>query len=371
MFGRFLVKSTILTVNIVFAILLLITVSASHLNPEKFVIPAFTTLVFPLIISANIFFVIFWLLAKKWQFLVSLLILLLTSNQIAIVFPIHFGKTKEISSGKKIRILSYNTMLFGHLKKHTESDPNKTIEHILASEADIVCLQEFAVSSKSKSDYLTHNDIYKIFEKYPYKHIEYNQNENWKRSGIATFSKFPIVRKVDFSVKDEFGVTIYTDIKIGNDTIRLFNNHLESNRLTERDRSLPLDLKDDFDSEKLKGTTKILSRKLFVAYKTRAKQANRVAAQIKKSPYKVLVCGDFNDVPISYTYTTIKGDLKDAYVETGLGLGWTLNLSIYRFRIDYLFYDSRYFETNDLVIDKVKSSDHFPIHADVMLKNKL
>lgn len=369
MFGRFLVKGTMLIVNIVFAVLLLVTLSASYINPEQFVIPAFTTLIFPLTVAANMFFVVFWLLAKKWHFLLSLLLLLLSSNQIAVVFPVHFGRTHELPEGQKLRVLSYNTMLFGHLKKHTESNPNKTIEHILTSDADVVCLQEFAVSSKSKGDYLTHSDIYKIFKKYPYKHIEYNQNENWKRSGIATFSKFPIVNKIDFSESDEFGVTIYSDIKVGDDTIRLFNNHLESNRLTERDRSLPLDLKDDFDSDKLKGTTKILSRKLFIAYKTRAKQAKRIAKEIEKSPYKVLLCGDFNDVPASFTYSQIKGDLKDAYVETGLGLGWTLNLSIYRFRIDYIFYDSRYFQTNDLVIDKVKCSDHFPIHADIILKN--
>lgn len=369
MFGRFLVKGTMLIVNIVFAILLLVTLSASHINPEQFVIPAFTTLVFPFTIAVNVFFVMFWILAKKWHFLLSLFVLLYASNDIAMVFPMHFGRTEQVAEGEKIRLLSYNTMLFGHLQKHTDLSPNKTIDYILMSDADIVCLQEFAVSSKSKSDYLTHEDIYKIFKKYPYKHIEYNQNENWKRSGIATFSKYPIVRKVDFSDPNEFGVTIYTDIKVGNDTIRLFNSHLESNRLTERDRSLPLDLKDDFDSDKLKGTTKILSRKLFVAYKARAKQADRVAEMIEKSPHKVLVCGDFNDVPVSYTYSTIKGDLKDAFVETGLGLGWTLNLSIYRFRIDYIFYDPKYFQTEDLIIDNVKCSDHFPIHADIILKN--
>ncbi len=370
MFGRILVKGTMLLANIAVAILLIVTVLASRISPEKLALPALTTLIFPLTIALNVFFVAFWLFAKKWHFLISLVLLFLASEQISNIIPLHFGKTKTETSTKSIKIMSYNTMLFSHLQKHTANEPNKIIKHILDSDADIVCLQEFAVSPKKKSDYLTQSDIYRIFEKYPYKHIEFRQEENWKRSGIATFSKYPIINTVNFSNKADYGVSIYSDIVIGNDTVRLFNNHLESNRLTERDRHLPIELKDDFNSDKLTGTTKQLSRKLFIAYKRRAKQADQIAAKIKQSPYKVLVCGDFNDVPGSYTYSTIKGDLTDAFSTSGLGLGLTLNLSIYRFRIDYLLYDARYFSSDELIIDKVKHSDHYPIHTKISFKQK-
>lgn len=370
MFGRLLVKGTMLLANIAVAVLLIITMLASRISPEKFVLPALTTLVFPLTIALNVFFVAFWLFAKKWHFLISLILLLLSSEQISTIIPLHFGKTNSETHTKSIKIMSYNTMLFAHLQKHTSTEPNEIIKHILESDADIVCLQEFAVSPKKVSDYLTQNDIYRIFKKYPYKHIELRQNENWKRSGIATFSKYPIVNKVNFSNHSDYGVSIYSDIVIGNDTVRLFNNHLESNRLTERDRHLPIELKDDFNSEKLTGTTKQLSRKLFIAYKRRAKQSDQIAAKIQQSPYKVIVCGDFNDVPGSYTYSKIKGNLTDAFSNSGLGLGLTLNLSIYRFRIDYLLYDARYFTSSELIIDKVKYSDHYPIHTEISFKQK-
>jgi len=368
MFGRLLVKGTMLLANIAVAFLLIITVFSSRISPEKFALPALTTLIFPVTILLNVFFVGFWLFAKKWHFLISLLLLLLFSEQISNIIPLHFGKTKTENQNRSIKIMSYNTMLFAHLQKHTADKPNLIIKHILDSDADVVCLQEFAVSPKKKSDYLTQSDIYRIFKKYPYKHIEYRQEENWKRSGIATFSKYPIVSKVNFSDKADYGVSIYSDIVIENETIRLFNNHLESNRLTERDRHLPIELKDDFNSEKFSGTTKRLSDKLFYAYKKRARQANKLASEIKQSPYKVIVCGDFNDVPGSYTYSTIKGNLTDAFSSSGFGLGWTLNLSIYRFRIDYLFYDNRYFTSDELFIDKVKYSDHYPIHSRISFK---
>ena len=368
MFGRILVKGTMLLANIAVAALLVITLCASFINPNDFALPVFSTLIFPFTIALNVFFVIFWLSARKWHFLISLSLLILASKQISNTIPLHFGKTKSEKSEKYITVLSYNTMLFGHLKKHKPNNPNEIIKHIIETDADIVCLQEFAVSPKVSSEYLTHNDIQRIFKNYPYKHVEYRQEENWKRSGIATFSKYPIVDKVNISKKTDYGVSIYSDIKVGKDTIRLFNNHLESNRLTERDRHLPIELKQDFNSEKLSGTTKKLSRKLFIGYKRRANQADRIAYEIKDSPYKVLVCGDFNDVPASYTYSTIKGDLTDAFAETGFGLGWTLNLSIYRFRIDYIFYDSNFFSTEDLIIDKVKYSDHYPIHSKIYFK---
>jgi endonuclease/exonuclease/phosphatase family metal-dependent hydrolase len=370
MFGRILVKGTMLLANIAVAVLLIVTVLASRISPEKLVLPALTTLIFPLTIALNVFFVAFWLFAKKWHFLISLVLLFMASEQISNIIPLHFGKTKTETSTKSFKIMSYNTMLFSHLQKHTANNPNKIIKHILESDADIVCLQEFAVSSKKKSEYLTYNDIFRIFSDYKYKYIEFNQYQKWKRSGIAVLSKYPIINNVNFSDKADYGVSTYSDIVIKGDTIRLFNNHLESNRLTERDRHLPLDLKDDFNSDKLSGTTKRLSNKLFIAYKIRAKQAERLSAKIKQSPYKVLVCGDFNDVPGSYTYSTIKGDLTDAFSTSGLGLGLTLNLSIYRFRIDYLLYDAQYFSSDELMIDKVKYSDHYPIHTRISFKQK-
>jgi len=370
MFGRILVKGTMLLANLAVAALLIVTVLASNISPEKISILALTTLIFPLTIVLNLFFVAFWLFARKWQFLISFLLLIFFSEQISTSMPIHFREKKLEPSTNSIKIMSYNTMLFAHIEKHTSSNPNKIIKHILDSDADIVCLQEYAVSPKKKSDYLTQADIYRIFKKYPYKHIELRPSENWKRSGIATFSKYPIINTKKFSSKADYGVSIYTDIVVGTDTVRLFNNHLESNRLTERDRHLPIDLKEDFNSDKLTGTTKQLSRKLFIAYKRRAKQADNIALEIKKSPYKVLVCGDFNDVPASYTYSTIRGNLTDAFSTTGLGLGLTLNLSIYRFRIDYILYDERFFSSSKLIIDKVKYSDHYPIHTKISFKQK-
>jgi len=355
-------------VNVLAALIMIITLTGTVLSPEKFLLPAYFTLVFPLIIVLNIGFVVFWILARKWYFLLSLSMLLFSATQINDTFPIHFGKTETDLSKNTIHILSYNTMGSGKLVKHTKRKPNKVIQYILDSNADIVCLQEFAVS-KNK-EHLTQVDINRIFNKYPYKHIQYNYNIDSRHSGVATFSKFPIINKQKVDYESGFNGSIYSDIVIDGKIIRLVNNHLESNKITEKEKGMPFQLKDDFDAEKLSGITLHFSRKLGEAYKLRAHQTDAVARVISQSPYKVIVCGDFNDVPASYAYTKIKGKLKDAFSETGNGFGFTFIEKYYHFRIDYVLYDSTAFSPSKFKIDKVNYSDHFPVLCDLNIKNK-
>ncbi len=344
----------------VVVIIMLLSLLGTKISPEEFIPPSYVTLIFPIIIFLNTCFVVFWIIARKWHFLISLLTLLLCSTQIADTLPLHFGRTQSNVSGTTVKILTYNTMMSGGMAKHSSEQPNNVIQFVLDTDADIVCLQEFAVSPKEQ--YLTQEDVLRIFKKYPYRHIWYKQEQNWAKSGVATFSKFPIIKKKNIDIQSRYNVSVYTDIVVNGDTIRVFNNHLESNRLTERDRELPIQLKDSFDTEKLSGTTLHLSRKLGAAYKARAVQADTIASIRNRSPYKIIICGDFNDVPVSYAYTKIKGNLKDAFSETGFGLGWTLNLSIYKFRIDYVLYDAA-FTTNYFNISKVKYSDHYPVYC--------
>jgi len=366
MIGKAILKWLMMSINILVAIILLTTLSGSVISPDKFIFPAYFSLFFPFTIILNICFVFFWLLVRKWTFLLSLCLLLFSANRINDTFPIHFNKAKTEIATQPIRILTYNTMMCGKLKKHTTSNPNMVIQYILDSKADIVCLQEYTVSSKD--EFLTHEDLLRIFSKYPYKHIQYKQIEKNKRSGVATFSMYPIVNKQQVKYLSRYNTSIFSDIKIHGKAIRLINNHLESNRLTEKDKDMPISLKDKFDAEHLTGITLHFSKKLGAAYKLRANQADAVAKVIETSPYKVIVCGDFNDVPASYAYTKVKGNLKDAFSETCNGFGWTFNDRYYHFRIDYLLYDQTAFSALTFKLDKVKYSDHYPVLCELNMK---
>jgi len=366
MFGKAIIKWLMMFSNILVALILLITLSGSIISPEKLIFPAYFSLAFPLVIILNVVFVIFWLLVRNWFFLISLSLLFFSASQINDTFPIHLGKTEKEVANQPLRILTYNTMMSGKLVKHTSKKPNLVMKYVLDSNADIVCLQEFFTSNND--EYITHKDMIKIFNKYPYKHIQYKQKVGNKRMGIATFSKFPIVNKQMIQYVSNYNLSIFSDIQVYGKTIRLINNHLETNRLTEKDKNMPILLKDRFDAENLTGITLHFSRKLGLAYKLRASQAEAVAKIIDASPYKVIVCGDFNDVPPSYAYTKVKGKLTDVFTEVGNGPGWTFNDRFYHFRIDYVFYDSTAFNPINYQMDKVKFSDHFPVMCELNIK---
>ena len=359
MFGKKLAKGIMLVANIVTAFFLLMILAGTKISPEKIIFPAYFALFNPFIIIFNLFFVLFWLIARKWFFLISLSIMLLSANQINNTFPVHFGNLDKSKTASAINLLTYNTKMSGDLVKDTPQKRNNVIRYIIDSNADIVCLQEFEVSTKKQ--YITLPDMLRIFTKYRYNHIVFKAKTHSNLLGIATFSKYPIVGRQRITFPSKYNISISSDINVNGTIIRVFNNHLESNRITESDKEKSFKLKNKFDTENLTDVTMLFSHKLGAAYKLRACQADTVAGLIAKSPYNVIVCGDFNDVPASYAYTKVKGNLKDAFTETGLGFGWTFKEPFYGFRIDYVLYDSNALKPVRFYIDKVNYSDHYPV----------
>ena len=361
---RIIIRWIFLVVNFIFIICALIAIGGSSISPERFLIPAYFTLVFPYILLVNVLFVLFWLIFRRWFFVFSLALLILSYPKLKIIFPINIkSETKEISDNS-FTLMTYNTWYFCRLKKHTVESPNEVIQHVLEKDADIVCLQEFVVMR----NHLTEEDIVKAFKKYPYNHIYYKSEGKGQKSGIATFSKYPIVKKETIDMPSEVNSVISSDIVIGKDTIRLINCHLESNRLTEKEKSMPLELRKNFDMESLSNVTRHLSGKLGTAYKTRAKQAEIVAKYIQNSPYKVITCGDFNDVPLSYSYTKVKGkNMQDVFEVLGCGLGNTFHENLYNFRIDYILCDQNFIPLQ-FELEKVDYSDHYPLTCRLEIK---
>jgi len=359
-----LIKWLLLLINITAVLALGLVKVGSLVSPEKLLPTAYASLFLLPLILLNLGFIVFWLAARKWAFLLSLIAMIIFYSTIKCAFPINPGKSKVDTTQQKISILSYNTMNTGLMKKHKSDDPNPVVKYILDTNADIVCLQECAISENKHQ--FNYNDFERIFKMYPYKHVSFQLNKWSMGIGLVTLSKFPIIEKRNAGYKSIFNLTIYTDVVVGNDTLRIVNNHLESNRVTAQDMQMTSKLKDNFDTDELGAVTKYLSQKLSVAYRVRASQADIVAKLIENSPYKVISCGDYNDVPASYTYTKVLGDLKDAFKETGNGLGWTFAHSFYRFRIDYIMYDKA-FQSANYKRGNLRASDHYPIQTDLYL----
>jgi endonuclease/exonuclease/phosphatase family metal-dependent hydrolase len=96
----------------------------------------------------------------------------------------------------------------------------------------------------------------------------------------------------------------------------------------------------------------------------RASPANFIKDEMNHSPYPIIVCGDFNDVPVSYSYEKIGKGMKNAFVEKGSGISRTFSSISPTLRIDNIFTDQN-FKVVDYTRIKKSYSDHFPIIADL------
>ncbi len=296
---------------------------------------------------------------RKWKWVITyILSIIICWGAVSSYFPIHF-KTKEVPADC-IKFLTYNVMQFEFRKPHTKKKPNEIIQYIIDSKADIVCLQEYGSNIKGKKS----DDVSEILKMYPYSrklNLKSWPDKN-QIFGLAIFSKFPIESFEEIPFESEFNGSFMAELNINGKKTTIINNHLESNKLSMEERNEYYSLTKDFDSHKLDILTTKMANRLTPAFKKRAEQAHIIKEYIakNKNPY-LIVCGDFNDTPISYSRHTIKGNLKDAFAETGTGLGISYNSFRFLFRIDYIFYSKNIKSYNCTVDRKIKKSDHYPV----------
>jgi endonuclease/exonuclease/phosphatase family metal-dependent hydrolase len=351
-----------LWINYLVIIALLAAIVAKHI-PPTFIWPfAFFGLAFPIILLVNILFVIYWLIQFKRQSLFSFIILVFSLPTASNYFRL--SETTSENPKKKYRLVSYNSMLFDlyNWKKNNESR-EKIFSDLAEIKGDIYCFQEF-YTSEEKGDFNNTDTLRKLLH-LPYNHIEYTTTlrklDHW---GIATFSKYPIVNrgKIEFQTKNN-NLCIFSDIVINNDTVRVYNLHLQSISFSKKDNDYLSQLKDGKDPDEDLEKSKNILRRLKRAFVKRAKQADAIRLHISTCRYPVFVCGDFNDTPASYTYQQFKEILNDAFIEKGTGLGKTYAGPWPQFRIDYIFYTPSVSCFKYQRADNT-NTDHYPIWAD-------
>lgn len=341
-----------------FALLLVLAYLSVHISPAHFWPLAFLGLVFPFILSLNIIFLVVWLIKWKKIALLVLAVLLLGFNHIKNTVPNLFkGKTElGIKNNDDLKVLSYNVRAFNIYEWMNDPNTNKGIFNFIRSEhPDVICIQEFFTSNKSE---FSPERYSRVFGETPYSHIEFARRENPRTGfGVATFSRYPVVNH-GVIFKNGGNQSIYTDILFDNDTVRVINCHLQSLNLKLRNYKFLDSLKIRYDEQQIR-EFQDLSMRIKTAFIKRAKQAKSISEAIERSPHPVVLCGDFNDTPVSYAYHKIKGSMLDAWEVAGKGLGNTYQ-GILSFRIDYILYQP-YFTATEFERVKTQLSDHYPI----------
>lgn len=348
-------------INIICAILTLTAYHSCYLSPLDYFWAGFWALSVPGWLVANLFFVLHWFLQKSWKGIVSTLVLALGYSFIVSTIRFQLGGEKK-KNHHTFSVLSYNVKVFNvynHLQGKDSINAKKLIQQVAEDSSDIKCLQEFFCEDSSK----VFNTIAKIKEKGKYQYvISPQKSERHNYFGIAIFSKYPIVRSGEIKFAKSLNRGQFADIVVKKDTIRIYNIHLQS---------ISLDEEKMFDSEsyeQLKKNYNNIFLQILRGFRLRAKQTALVLAHIEKSPYPVIVCGDFNDTPYSYTYKRFREKLLNAFEEKGSGLDFSYNGKIFFLRIDNQFFSSKlnihFFETDR----SFNYSDHFPLRGIYSIK---
>lgn len=352
---RKIAKYVLKAFSIIAATCLLLSYLSVFISPAKFWPIAFFGLAFQLFLLTNIFFLIFWIVLKKKFFTIHLAVLLLGIPYIGSFVQLR-GKP-QATSENSIKIISYNVHTFNTVSG--ENSSADIIGFLNAQKADIVCLQEFFTYTDRQPK---ENSITKQLAKLPYHHIFYNVAKKSSSFGLAIFSRFPIVGRGEFRFPNSSNAAIYADIKVNGEIIRVYNNHLQSNSFN-LSKTLSRFRQEDKRIDELVDA----SSRIRAAFVKRAEQVDRISNHIKSSPYPAIVCGDFNDTPVSYTYQTMKGNLNDAFKTAGRGIPSTYRGFFPSFRIDYLFYDKAMNASSFEVLSSITYSDHYPISATLEL----
>ncbi|MCS6819957.1 MAG: endonuclease/exonuclease/phosphatase family protein [Chitinophagales bacterium] len=354
--------------NVVFAVALLLSAFTSYINPNSIWQLSFAGLLFPPLLVLNLLFVLFWLLRRHVNAVISVISMMLCSVHISAVFALNLKKNDETY---RLCVMSWNVKNFDLYNwTGNKATRQKMLKIIKEFKPDILCLQEFYTDEGVIMDNISYlkdslGYAYYHFDPSVSLHRTHCNKPIYQRWGVATFSKFPITgqKRVDFanSLSND---CIYTDIVVEKDTLRIFNMHLQSLHLDEKDYQTLQKMEKSGIPDWI--PMKRILRKMKFSYQKRSYQAEQVAKFIRKYNGMQLVCGDLNDIPVSYTYRTIirSKNLKDAFAQCGFGFGGTYVINPFSpFRIDYILGSE---QINFLRCNKIntKLSDHFPVYAE-------
>jgi len=323
--------------NLILGALLLFSFLAPYISVNTFLPLTFLSLFFPIIFIINILFIFYWIFRKKKIFILSSSAVLISYFTFGSFYK--FGSTSDSIKNEDLSVMTYNSRAFrvGH-SKNTRLADLKIIDFVKENDPDIVCFQEF--------EPIRHRQL----NQYPYK---YQTELPSNKSSQAIFSKYPIVGNGSLEFPNTANNALYADILYKADTIRVYNIHFQSYQIS------PSRLK------QIRRAAKIYA-KMTKAFIKQEEQVRIFDKHRRDSPYRNIVCGDFNNTPFSNVYRIAKGEMQDTFDEKGSGFGKTFDLKGVPFRIDFILADKSMQVMTHQNFD-LRLSDHYPVMTSIRL----
>lgn len=347
--------------HLFFGFCLLMSLCTPYINPTHLPFLPFLGLGFPVLLVINIAFTLLWLFKRSRWFYGALLTVILSIPFQMKIFSLNIIPTEIPKHNKsQFKLMSYNVRLFdlyNPKRKEALNTRNSIFSYLREENPDIICIQEYYQQEKP-SFFETSDSIMQIMHG-PWFHKKGLYLQKSKQTfGLATFSKLPIIRKGSVQHKGRTGnnknYCIYIDVVKSKDTVRVYNVHLQSIKLETDYYTKNIS---EGNKEESKAGLKRAYAKLKKAFTIRAEQSAAVSDHILNAPYPVIVCGDFNDTPMSYTYHRFENNLVDAFRNTSNGFGATYAGILPAGRIDYIFHSNK-LNSSNFNIQKEALSDH-------------
>jgi endonuclease/exonuclease/phosphatase family metal-dependent hydrolase len=344
--------------NILLISVTLLTYVVPYANPNFAGWFSILGLFYPVLLLLNLGFLVFWLYRKQFTLAIATSIcILLGWNYLNATFGFNYFSPLSPKSEQELSMMTYNVRSFRITGKWDKDRKTKQIERILLAAntyaPDIFCGQEFSYPINSE---WYNSAILKPFGE--------NAHVATNKRGLIIISKFPIINSESVNVEETEGTNrncLFADVQINNNLIvRVYNIHLESNKVSQTTENIELDTETLQEKSTWKTIYHVLGS-INNNQKLRANQMNNIITHIEGSPYPVILCGDFNDTPLSYTYRKVNSLLQDNFVEKGKGKGTTYNGNIPFLKIDYILSDKRFDVLETKILRNHAESDHFPI----------
>jgi len=366
--GHRILRTSILLLNMIAAIILLVVQIIPRFSPKSFWFFEPIAYTYPFLLIINIGFIIYWGLLRNRYAFISLFIIILGYDKLELFYRPSFLVFEEPVAKNSIKVMSYNVRLFDLYNWSGNKQTRSKIFDLLSKETpDITCFQEYYHSDKPD---FSNNDTLNQILKSPYRQVEYGltlyNDFHW---GLATYSRYPIVNKgLLFFNEGSTNFGMFCDILYKGDTVRVYNVHLQSNHFKKKDYEFIANPDSGSKEDMMNGALSIIKHIKKGVIK-RTEQVDELTTHIETCKYPVLVCGDFNDPPYSYAYNSISHNLKDCFTEKGKGFGISYNGSFLPYRIDYILH-SNYFECLKYSMIRKKLSDHYPVIVTLKTNHK-
>ena len=337
--------------NVATILVMLAVGYSDRLNPASHPLMATLGLAFPVFLTINAAFLVFWAFFKLRRTLIPLIGFVACFGPVRTYIPLNVNGNATDSC---LKVLSYNTFMWGG-GEATEPQRWEMLNYVKEKDADILCLQEANLGGKFQAtiDSLL-NSIY------PYHDIK-EKTTIYDR--LAIYSKYPIVRseRLMYPQSEDFSQACW--VAMPGDTVLVINNHFATTGLTEAQRQeFKSMLKGDLRTKQMPSLGKSLVHKLGEYAKIRAPQVQFVAQFVReRKGQSIILCGDFNDSPISYAHRCMAKELTDCYVASGNGPGISYHRNAFYVRIDNIMCSDDWQPLKCVVENKVKTSDHYPI----------